>query len=99
MKVTELEDGFEVEMTVKLSDGYEVTIDQRHLNDWNLLKMLRGIDKGESALVVDVAEILLGGEEQVNALAKHLEVDGITSIESMVDAMREIMEAATELKN
>lgn len=86
-------------MTVTLKDGYEVTIDERHLNDWNVLKMLRGIDKGEAALVVDVAEILLGGEEQVDALAKHLEADGVTSITAMVEAMREIMESASELKN
>lgn len=86
-------------MKVTLKDGYEVTIDERHLNDWNVLKMLRGIDKGEPALVVDVAEILLGGEEQVDALAKHLEADGVTSITVMVEAMREIMESASELKN
>ena len=86
-------------MTVKLSDGFEVEIDERHLNDWNLLKKFRGIDKGETSLVVDVAEILLGGEEKLDVLAKHLEVDGVTSIDSMVDALREIMESATELKN
>lgn len=86
-------------MKVTLSDGFEVEIDEKHFNDWNMLKMLRGIDKGEAALVVDVAEILLGGEEQVDALAKHLEVDGVTTINSMVEAMREIMESATELKN
>lgn len=86
-------------MTVTLKDGFEVDIDERHLNDWNLLRKLRGIDRGESALVVDVAEILLGGEENLEALAKHLEVDGVTSIDSMVDALREIMESTTESKN
>lgn len=86
-------------MKVTLKDGFELSIDEKHLNDWNLLKMLRGIDKGEAALVVDVAEILLGGEEQMDALAKHLEVDGVTSIDAMVNAMREIMESASALKN
>ena len=86
-------------MLVKLSDGFEVNIDDTHLNDWNLLRMLRGIDRGDSSLIVDVSEILLGGEEQVEALAKHLEVDGITPIDAMMNAMREIMESATELKN
>lgn len=86
-------------MKIKLSDSYEVMIDEKRLNDWNLLKMLRGIDKGETAMVVDVAEILLGGEENLDALAKHLETDGVTTIDSMVDALREIMESATELKN
>ena len=86
-------------MKVTLTDGFEISIDEKHINDWNLLKMLRGIDKGEAALVVDVAEILLGGEEQMDALAKHLEVDGVTSIDSMVNAIREIMESAAALKN
>ncbi len=86
-------------MTVTLKDGFEVDIDERHLNDWNLLKKLRGIDRGETSLVVDVAEILLGGEEKLDVLAKHLEVDGVTSIDSMVEALREIMESTTELKN
>ena len=86
-------------MKVKLHDGFQVEIDEKRLNDWGMLKMLRGIDRGEAALVVDVAEILLGGEEKVDALAKHLEVDGVTPIDAMVDAMREIMESAAELKN
>lgn len=86
-------------MKVKLQDGFQVEIDEKHLNDWKMLKMLRGIDRGEAALVVDVAEILLGGEEKVDALAKHLEVDGVTTIDAMVGAMREIMESASELKN
>ena len=86
-------------MNVKLKDGFEVGIAERHLNDWNLLKMLRTIDKGEAALVVDVMEILLGGEENVDALAKHLEKDGITTVDDMMQALREIIDATNELKN
>lgn len=86
-------------MKVKLNDGFEVTIEEKHLNDWKLLKMLRSIDKGDSALVVDVAEILLGGEDKLEALEKHYEVDGITSIDAMMGAIQEIIEAASELKN
>lgn len=86
-------------MKVKLSDGFEVNIDETCLNDWNLLKMLRTIDKGDASLIVDVAEILLGGEENADALAKHFEKDGIVPIDSMMNAMQEIMESASELKN
>ncbi|MBR6473418.1 MAG: hypothetical protein IKS99_06840 [Firmicutes bacterium] len=85
-------------MEIKLSDGYPVTLDERHLNDWKLLKMLRGIDKGETSLIVDVAEALLG-KEQVEALEKHLEVDGVTPIDTMVNAIREVMESTSSLKN
>ena len=86
-------------MTIKLSDGFEVNIDERRLNDWRLLKLIRGIDKGDSSLSVDVMEILLGGEENLEALENHLEVDGITTVDAMGNALREIIEAASELKN
>lgn len=86
-------------MKVKLSDGFEVNIEEKHLNDWRLLKLIRGIDKGDASLTVDVMEILLGGEEELEKLEKHLEVDGITTIDAMGDALRDIVESASELKN
>ena len=86
-------------MTVKLSDGFEVNVEEKHFDDWNLLKLIRGVDKGEYSLIVDVAEILLGGEENVDRLAEHLAVDGVTSIYAMADAVREIMDSVSELKN
>ena len=86
-------------MTVKLSDGFEVFVDETHLNDWKLLKLIRGIDKGDASLSVDVMEILLGGEENLEALENHLEVDGKVTIDAMGQALREIIEAASELKN
>ena len=86
-------------MKVKLSDGFEVTIDDSRLNDWNLLKMLRTIDKGDASLIVDVAEALLGGEENADALANHFEKDGIVPLDAMMAAISEIIESASELKN
>lgn len=86
-------------MKVTLKDGFEVNIDEKHLNDWRLLKLIRGIDKGDASLSVDVMEILLGGEENLEALEKHLEEDGFISIDTMGNALREIIEAASELKN
>lgn len=86
-------------MKAALKDGFEVNIDEGRLNDWTFLTTLRKIDKGEAGLIVDVAEILLGGEEEVEKLAKHLESDGITSIDAMVDAITEIMESVNDLKN
>lgn len=86
-------------MKVTLKDGFEVNIDEKRLNDWKLLKLIRGIDKGDASLTVDVMEILLGGEENLEKLEKHLEVDGFVSIDTMGEALREIVEAASELKN
>ena len=86
-------------MNVKLNDGFDVSIDEKCLNDWHFLTMLRKIDKGDTGLIVDIAETLLGGEEEVEKLAKHLEVDGVTPADKMVDALAEIMGAVNESKN
>lgn len=86
-------------MKAKLSDGFEANINESCLNDWGFLTMLRKIDKGDTGLIVDIAEKLLGGEEEVDKLAKHLEVDGITPADRMVDALTEIMESANTIKN
>ena len=86
-------------MKAKLSDGFKVDINENCLNDWGFLTLLRKIDKGDTGLIVDIAEKLLGGEKEVDKLAKHLEVDGVTPADKMVDALTEIMESANELKN
>lgn len=87
-------------MLGKLSDGYEVQINEGCLNDWMFLKTLRKIDKGDTGLIVDIAEKLLGGEEEVDKLAKHLEnEEGITPADKMVEAIAEIMNSVNESKN
>lgn len=86
-------------MQVELKDGYKVNVDENCSNDWNFLVKLRKIEKGDSSLIVDVAETLLGTEEELEKLVKHLEVDGRTSISAMADALAEIMEAAGPVKN
>ena len=86
-------------MKAQLNDGYEVQVNEKCLNDWGFLTMLRKIDKGDAGLIVDVAERLLGGEEEVGKLAKHLEVDGVTPADKMIDALTELMESVNELKN
>ena len=86
-------------MKVKLNDGYEINVNEAGVNDWRFVKMLRKIDKGDTGLIVDVAEVLLGGEEEADRLADHLEVDGHTPPEVMVNALTEIIEKVNELKN
>lgn len=86
-------------MKAALKDGYEVQISDNIANDWSFLTVLRKIDKGETGMIVDAAELLLGSEEEVDRLAKHLEVDGVTSVDAMVTAITELMESVNELKN
>ena len=86
-------------MKAKLNDGFEVNIDEKCLNDWGFLTLLRKIDKGDTGLIVDIAEKLLGGEEEVEKLAKHLEENGVTPTDKMVNALTELMESVNEVKN
>ncbi len=86
-------------MVITLKDGFEVQIREKTLNDWRYLTVLRKIDKGETGLIVDAAEMLLGGEKEVEKLAEHLEKDGVTPADVMIDALNEIMESINELKN
>ncbi len=86
-------------MKTKLKDGYEVEVNETALHDWQFVKMIRKIDKGDAGLIVDVAESLLGGEEEVDKLAEHLAIDGHTTTDQMVEALTEIMESVGEAKN
>lgn len=86
-------------MKATLKDGFEVQINDGVTNDWSFLTVLRKIDKGETGLIVDAAEILLGGEKEVEKLAKHLEKDGVTPADKMITAITELMESVKELKN
>lgn len=87
-------------MKAQLQDGYTVEIPDSVADDWSFLKILRQIDKGETSMVVDAAEFLLGGPDEVDKLADHLKDEtGHTSIEAMVSAIAEILTSAGELKN
>lgn len=85
-------------MIAKLNDGLEFEIRDDIANDWRFLTILRKIDKGEASLIVDAAEFMLG-EDGVEKLAKHLEADGVTPTDKMVDALTELMSSVNELKN
>ena len=86
-------------MKLTLKDGFEVNVNDNCMNDWNFLVMLRKVDKGDYGLIVDVAETLLGGEEEVGKLADPLAVDGVTPADAMGEALLEIMTSIRELKN
>ena len=68
-------------MKIKLKDGFSVNVEDGKVDDWEFLVKLRKIDKGDAAIIVDVAEMLLGGESEVEKLA-----DCISLIKSEVDS-------------
>lgn len=82
----------------KLKNGFKYTLEDEVVQDWELLRALRKVDKGETALIVDVAETLLG-EAQLDKLVNYMKKEGRVTIERMVEAITEIMEENGETKN
>ena len=86
-------------MIAKLKDGFEVEIIEDNLGDWEFLELLSDIDDGETGLIVKAARMMLG-KEGVDSLKDHLRNEkGRVSSESMVYALQELMESASEVKN
>lgn len=74
--------------------GFAFNVDEDKLDDYRLVKDLRSISKGNSGLVVDVIERLLG-EDQEEKLMEHVESlnNGKCSATGMVGELQEIFEA------
>lgn len=74
--------------------GFAFNVDEDKLDDYRLVKDLRSISKGNSGLVVDVIERLLG-EDQEEKLMEHVESlnNGKCSATGMVEELQEIFEA------
>ncbi len=81
------------------STGFEYKLDDEVLDDWELLKLLKKIDKGEGDLIIDLVPRLLG-DEQAQQLENHLiKLEGKVKISSMSREIGEIMNGSKELKN
>ncbi len=86
-------------MKAKLNDGYQTEIIEENIGDWEFLEVLSDIDEGEEGLIVKAARMMLG-KEGVKDLKEHLRNEqGKVPTASMVEALRELMESANELKN
>ena len=81
------------------STGFEYEIDETKLDDWELLESFNRIDKGETGIFVDVANMLLGGE-QMERLKEHVKKsEGRVSISGMIAELSSIFEETTKVKN
>lgn len=81
-----------------LTNGFEVTVDENGLDDWEILEILCDLDEGKFGKMPKVFTALLG-EEQFAALKKYLkEKDGKVRISAMQDALGEIFSTLKEGK-
>ena len=72
--------------------GFDYTVQEEALDDYELLEELREIDKGNTSLVVDAIEKIIG-KEHVRDEA------GRVSIKRMFDEIGEILRGNQEGKN
>lgn len=77
-------------MKVELESGFALDIDDRKLDDYELVEALTDIDKGQVSRMTDAVNILLG--ESKPALFEHIrEKKGYVSTEEVKNALLEII--------
>lgn len=86
-------------MIVKLSDGYEVALDDDALDDWELLCGLVAVEKGDNAAIVGVADRLLSPDERAKLLAHLRNSLGRVSITAMAQCIAELLNTEAPGKN
>ena len=77
-------------MTYTLKNGFELSLDNSALDNWELLEVLAEIDGGKSTLITKAFPMLVG-KEQFEKLKEHMRTNGKISIAQMVDTFSEIM--------
>lgn len=86
-------------ITGKTTNGFEFSVQEKALNDYRLLKVLRQIDKGRADYMVDAVGILLG-DDQADRLEQFIQKrDGEVTTSAMAEEFSEIIRAVSALKN
>lgn len=81
-------------ITGKTATGFEYTIDDDAMDDYELLESLVKVDRGDVSCITDAINHLLG-ENEKKRLIEHVRAkSGRASAKSMVAEFREIMNAA-----
>ena len=80
---------------VKLSNGLSLKINENMMDNMELLDDLVDLDNGNGYAISRVLNRMMDADEK-KKLYDHLRVDGVTSITSVADAMKEIFEKLGE---
>ena len=86
-------------MQVKTTSGFEATIDEGILDDYELLEMLCEVDNGNTGKLIE-ASVKVFGNEQYAALKEHnRDEDGKISTKKMIEEITEILSGMQNGKN
>ena len=86
-------------MKGKTETGFSFNIDPDVLDDWETVKILRKIDKGETAMIVDAIERILGEELETKLETFIQKRDGKVSASAMTKEFVEILNSIKDGKN
>lgn len=82
----------------KTKRGFDYTLNDDVLDDWDLLESLTKLDKGDTSAIVEVSMRLLG-EEQYKRMKDFLRKDGKLKASDFVQEISEILLSSKETKN
>ena len=83
----------------KTSTGFEYELDDKALDDYELLEMLTELDEGQYGRITRVVEKLLGSEQK-ERLKEHVRRNGKVSAAELMNEISEIFQSANDtLKN
>ena len=82
----------------KTKSGFEYSVEEAALDDYELLEVLCAIDAGEYQRLPEMVDLLLS-KEQKEALKKHVSVNGRPSAKQMIAEVMEIFKGARAGKN
>lgn len=86
-------------ITGKTSTGFKYQLEDGVFDDYELLEILRNIDKGESGYIVDMIDIMFT-TEQKKALKEHVrEKNGKIPASKLLKEVMEIFQSEKEGKN
>lgn len=81
---------------IKLENGLELEINEKALDDMELLEVLVDLDSGKPSAIPRVGKRLLG-EDQVKKLYEHIREDGRVPISKYSEAIKEILDKLGEM--
>lgn len=81
------------------TQGIQLVVEDDRLDDWEFLELLRDYDKGNSGLIVDIMETILGAEQYAKLKAHLKERDGRVSSKTMIQVFSDVMNGASATKN
>lgn len=82
----------------KLKNGFNFKIDEKTLDDWELIEEIAGLEE-DATKIVKVAKMVLGNEQLEKLKESYRDDKGKISFSAMKDAIEEIFEKAYEVKN